>query len=114
MSLIVQKAARRPKGLAWAMPALMAAGSLGAALSLAMAPPAQGPVAALFPPWWSGGQAFLAASQAGPFSRFGAWRSIVIVLPEGPAGIATLRRAGAWAVLNPEFFGGCGAAGPLR
>ena len=72
-----------------------------------MEPAAAGPVAAVFPPWWGGTQAFRAAAQTGAVVRFGALPCIVIVLPAQVSGRAALWRAGAWAVLNPAAFGGC-------
>jgi len=100
---------RVSSSLAWAGPIILASLSLAAALGLALAPPAQGPVAALFPPWWNGAQSLLAASSAGAVIRFGALPSIVIVQPAGDGGVTQLHRLGAWAVLDPQAFGGCGA-----
>jgi hypothetical protein len=88
---------------------MLASLSLAAALSLALAPPAQGPVAALFPPWWNATQSLSAAAGAGAIIRFGALPSIIIVQPAGQGGAAALHHLGAWAVLDPQVFGGCGA-----
>jgi hypothetical protein len=98
----------------WAGPVGLAAFSLAAALSLGLAPPAQGPVAALFPPWWGGAKSLLAASGAGAIIRFGALPSIVIVQPAAPGGSVQLHHLGAWAVLDPQVFGGCGATSQQR
>jgi len=98
--------------IAWLAPLLMAAASLGAVLVISLAPPAHGPVAALFPPWWTAQQTLLAASSQGEIIRFGAVPWIVVVMPEGPQAVADLHHGGAWAVLDPQIFGGCGAAVP--
>ena len=74
------------------------------ALSLSMAPPAAGPVAAVFPPWWDSAQVLQAAAAAGPVVRFGALPFIVVVVPEHRH---LLRPAGAWLVLDPRALGGC-------
>jgi hypothetical protein len=108
------KQSRVLSSLAWTGPVTLAGLSLAAALSLALAPPAQGPVAALFPPWWGGAKSLLAASGAGAVIRFGALPCIVIVQPAGAGGNAVLHHLGAWAVLDPQVFGGCGATSQQR
>lgn len=88
----------------------------GAALVFALAlpwlampePRAGDPVAAVFPPWWSGARAALAALPAGPVAGFGGAR-FVVLLPE--ADTARLRAAGAWLILPAALFGGCSPAG---
>jgi hypothetical protein len=100
-----------PAGLAaWLYPLTIAFASLLAAFAIASRPGDQGPVAAIFPPWWSGLQSVSAAARAGPVIRFGLLPNIVIVMTER-GGAAALRRAGAWAVLDPLALGGCG--GPV-
>jgi hypothetical protein len=64
-------------------------------------------VAAVFPPWWSGQRAALAAMAAGPVSGFGG-TGFVVLLPSGDP--ARLRQAGAWWILPAALFGGCGPA----
>lgn len=80
---------------------------LGVAAAAVTAPPAQGPVAGVFPPWWSGARAVVAAGAAGPVVRFGSVPFIVIV---AAADRARLRAAGAWLLLDPRVVGGCGGA----
>ncbi|HTI01272.1 MAG TPA: hypothetical protein VL752_10045 [Acidisoma sp.] len=99
-----------PGGLVvWLYPLTLALGSLLAAFVIASRPADQGAVAAIFPPWWSGLQSISAAGQAGPVIRFGGLPNIVIVMTER-GGAEVLRRAGAWAVLDPLALGGCGGA----
>lgn len=100
-----------PAGLAvWLYPLTLGFGSLLAAFMIASRPADHGAVAAVFPPWWSGVESIAAAGQAGPVIRFGGLPTIVIVMTER-GGAAVLRRAGAWAVLDPLALGGCG--GPV-
>jgi hypothetical protein len=95
----------------WVLPALFGAVSLAGALAINLLPPASGPVAALFPPWWSGARSLTGASAAGAVVRFG-WPFVVIVVPQVSHPFAVLRKNGAWALLNPEGLGGCrGRAG---
>lgn len=89
------------------LPAALCAGSLAMTLLLSMAPPPDGPVAAVFPPWWGGARSLLAAAPVGPVVRFGALPFIVVVMPERRD---LLRRAGAWLVLDPRALGGCAPA----
>jgi hypothetical protein len=102
----------RPKrimrtGPAWPLPLLLCVGSLIGALAINLLPPASGPVAVLFPPWWTGAQSLIGASEAGPVVRFGL-PFVVVVVPRVRHPFAVLRQNGAWALLNPEGFGGCG------
>lgn len=87
-----------------ALPAALGAGSLAVALLLLLTPPAAGPVAAVFPPWWDGTRVLRAAGAAGPVVRFGALPFIIIVVPDHRD---LLRQAGAWLVLDPRGLGGC-------
>ena len=64
-------------------PPALALGSLLAAAGISMAPPAAGPLAAVFPPWWDGREAMVAAASAGDIVRFGLLPCIVIVAPDG-------------------------------
>ena len=86
------------------LPAAVCAGSLAAALLLSMAPSPEGPVAAVFPPWWDGARSLAAAAPAGAVVRFGALPFIVVVAPERRD---LLHRAGAWLILDPRALGGC-------
>jgi hypothetical protein len=92
----------------WLLPAALALFSLVAVAAIELEPAAQGPVAAVFPPWWSGPRAMLAAASAGPVVRLGALPFIVVTLPAAGGGFARLRRQGAWLLLNPQAVGGCG------
>jgi hypothetical protein len=80
-----------------------------AAFSISLTPPTSGPVAAVFPPWWTAGRALLAAAKAGPVVRFGA-SFVVIVVPDVRHPVSALRHGGAWFVVNPQLLGGCGGA----
>lgn len=93
---------------AWLYPLALLLGSLLVAFGIASRPADHGAVAAVFPPWWSGTDAVRAAVGAGPVIRFGGLPFIVIVMTER-GGAGRLRRAGAWAVLDPVALGGCGA-----
>jgi hypothetical protein len=95
------------------LPLVLAVGALLVCALFELQPVPGGPVAAVFPLWWNGTRAVLAAAPAGAVIRFGALPSIVILQPL-PGGGARLRRAGAWALLNPAALGGCtaGAAAP--
>jgi hypothetical protein len=83
---------------------LVAALPLGVALACQFAPQGNGPVAALFPPWWDAQRVFIAAGAAGPVMRFGALKFIVIVASNDQA---RLRAAGAWLLLDPIALGLC-------
>jgi hypothetical protein len=88
---------------------LMAVLPLGVALGAQAAPPAAGPVAAVFPPWWPAARAFAAAGTAGPVARFGGVPFIVVVAAPDRA---RLRAAGAWLLLDPHAVGGCAPTHP--
>ncbi len=89
------------------LPAMLGMGSLIAALSLTLQPPASGPVAALFPPWWDAARTMQAASSAGSIARFGALPFVVVIVRDGSASNGRLRDAGAWLILDPRGLGGC-------
>src|SRR5271155_3866907 len=74
------------------------------ALWVLFAPPADGPVAAVFPPWWSDVHAIASASLAGAVMRLGAAPFVVIV---AAGDRVSLRRHGAWLLLDPRAAGGC-------
>jgi hypothetical protein len=77
---------------------------LGVASASLFAPPADGPVAAVFPLWWDDSSAFAAAGTAGPVVRLGALPFIVIVAATDRS---RLRAAGAWLLLDPRVLGAC-------
>ena len=93
----------------WLVPVLLTVGSIAAALSISLTPPASGPVAAVFPPWWAAARSMLAAANAGSVVRFGA-NFVVIVVPDVRHPVIALRAGGAWFVVNPQLLGGCSAA----
>ncbi len=87
----------------WIAPLVLGALSLWVALHAAAAP-TDGPVAALFPPWWGMSDTVLAASGAGQVVRAGALPFIAVV---AQADRPALRRAGAWLLLDPLALAGC-------
>jgi hypothetical protein len=93
-------------------PVTLALASLAASASIALQPAPRGPIAAVFPPWWSAQHTMLAAAQGGPVIRFGAWSFIVITGPGSAATASELRRQGAWLLLNPVALGACGQIPP--
>ncbi|MDE2197388.1 MAG: hypothetical protein KGJ41_00085 [Rhodospirillales bacterium] len=97
--------ARRPSFLAAGLCLVaIALLPLGVALGAQYAPAATGPVAALFPPWWTARHAFAAAGAAGPVLRLGGLPFIVIVAPDDRA---RLRASGAWLLVDPRAPGIC-------
>ena len=94
----------------WAPCVALAVGSLLAAWASSFGPRPDGPIAALYPPWWSASQCLLAAAAGGMPVRFGAAGFVVVVLPDTPDAARLLRRAGAWLLLDPRALGGCVAA----
>jgi hypothetical protein len=106
---MLQRVPSLPRYCCWLLPAALALLPLPATAWLQLRPPASptAPVALLFPPWWSGTRAVLAAGAAGAVIRFGAWPGIVIIAPY--AGGLPPTATGAWAVLDPRVLGGCGA-----
>jgi hypothetical protein len=87
--------------------------SLAAALALSLRPPASGPVALIFPPWWNAMRSVVSAAGAGSVVRLGAVPFIVVVQPDrgGPRG--RMGPSQAWLVLDPQALGGCGLLGAL-
>lgn len=66
-------------------------------------------VAVLFPPWYSQDAIFhKVLSTGGSLVRFELNGKIAIVLPDDTAFEDEITAAGAWAILNPLGFGGCG------
>jgi hypothetical protein len=103
--MIASITTRRPsRKVGYVALTLIALFPLGVALAAQFAPPAEGPVAAVFPPWWNARSAFVAAGAAGPVVRFGALPFIVIVAATDRA---RLRAAGALLLLDPRALGGC-------
>jgi len=78
-----------------------------AALSL-QARPGTEVVAVAFPPWWSTQQVFQAAAAAeAAIVRSTALTAILVVRPDDLDGLARLREAGAWLVMDPQAVAGC-------
>jgi hypothetical protein len=93
---------------AWSLAGALGGLSLMAALALSLQPPASGPVALVFPPWWSMMRSVVSAATIGSVVRLGAVPFIVVVQPDrrGPRG--RLPSTAAWLVLDPRALGGCG------
>jgi hypothetical protein len=65
-------------------------------------------VAVAFPPWWSAGQAVLAAASADAvIVRSTALPSLLVVLPDRTDGLARLRKSGVWVVMDPQALAAC-------
>jgi hypothetical protein len=78
-----------------------------AALSFQIRPDAE-VVAVVFPPWWSAQQALEAAASANArFVRTTALPAVLVVRPDGQAGLARLRQAGAWLAIDPQAVAAC-------
>lgn len=90
-----------------APPATLCAFGLLAALVPLCAPPPSGPVAALFPPWWSTARAVIAGAEAGPVIRIGGLGAVVVIAAGDDAARHRLRASGAWLLLDPQRIGGC-------
>jgi hypothetical protein len=65
-------------------------------------------VAAIFPPWWGAERAMIAAGEAGPILRQGAWPWIVVVAGPTNRTAPKLRAAGALLLVDPTAAGICG------
>jgi hypothetical protein len=88
--------------------ALLVASFVGvAALSLQVRPGRE-IVAVAFPPWWSAQQAMLAAASAdAALVRTTALSSLLVVQLNEDDGLARLRDAGAWLVIDPQAVSAC-------
>jgi hypothetical protein len=65
-------------------------------------------VAVAFPPWWSGQQVFLAAASANAaIVRGTALSGLLVVRPDDHDGLAQLRKAGAWLIIDPQAIAAC-------
>jgi hypothetical protein len=83
-------------------------------LTALMGGPTSGPVAAVFPPWWSGMRTVDAAAEGGAVLRLGRLNFVVLVVPEDQHGRQRLWRAGAWLLLNPRGLAGCGPGNGVK
>jgi hypothetical protein len=89
----------------WVLPTAICLATAAAALT--EGGPVEGPVAAVFPPWWRGAEVFAAAAGAGRIIGPGAVPFVVVVAPEGARTAERLRAAGAILVIDPIVAGGC-------
>lgn len=65
-------------------------------------------VAVMFPPWWTARQALTAVAAAeAAIVRSTALPSLQVVRLNDTAGMARLRRVGAWFSIDPQAVGGC-------
>jgi hypothetical protein len=65
-------------------------------------------VAIAFPPWWSSLQVFDAiASADAAIVRTTALPTLMVVRPDGQGGLARLRNAGVWLVMDPQAIAAC-------
>jgi len=90
----------------WGPPLALAVLSLAAVLAILLAPPASGPVAAVFPPWWSTQQVIEGAFRAGRLVRFGGLGFVAVVVRDPQRGPGPYQ-SGAWLTLNPRAAGWC-------
>lgn len=91
-----------------APPLGLAAGGLMAIAAMTLAPPDNGPVAALFAPFLSRTEVMHRIAAAdGALIRHGLFDSIVVVAADDPGLAGRLRDAGAWLVANPLAVGAC-------
>lgn len=100
---------RKLRWPAWLNAAVLLIASFAsiAALSLQIRPGAE-IVAVAFPPWWNAQRAFLAAASAdAAIVRMTAVPSLLVVRPERHDGLARLRKAGVWLVVDPQTVAAC-------
>lgn len=70
--------------------------------------PAGDGVAVVFAPWTSFDEALVSVARSGGrYVRPGAFDFIAIATFEDPAFTSSVRRQGAWALLDPQVLGGC-------
>ncbi|MGJ4998534.1 hypothetical protein ACQR0Z_29190 [Bradyrhizobium sp. HKCCYLS3077] len=88
--------------------ALLIASFVGvAALSLQVRPGRE-IVAVAFPPWWSAQQTMLATASAdAALVRTTNLSSLLVVRPGDHDGLARLRAAGAWLIIDPQAVSAC-------
>lgn len=88
--------------------ALLIASFVGvAALSLQVRPGRE-IVAVAFPPWWSAQQTMLATASAdAALVRTTSLSSLLVVRPGDHDGLARLREAGAWLIIDPQAVSAC-------
>jgi hypothetical protein len=109
MALTANITTSRPRWPAWlgATALLLASFLAVAALSLQNSPGAE-VMAVMFPPWWNSRQALLAAASANAaIVRMTALPAMLVVRPDAHEGLARLRRAGAWLVIDPQAIAAC-------
>jgi len=93
----------------WLNAAVLLLASVVAVSTLSLrAHPDSETVAVVFPPWWSVSDALQATAEAdAAIVRTTAIASIVVVRPRGREGMARLREAGGWFVVDPQAIAGC-------
>ena len=65
-------------------------------------------VAVAFPPWWGAQQVFQAAAAANAaIVRETALPALLVVRPDNFDGLAQLRKAGAWLLMDPRAIAAC-------
>ena len=94
------------------LPVLFGIGSLVGVAAMTLQRSGPGPMAALFPPWWSAARSVLAAAGAGSILSAGALPFVVMIAPEDTGSYDRLREAGAWAILDPQRLTGCSSWTP--
>jgi hypothetical protein len=87
--------------------AMAVACPLAAAFAAQALPMPDGPVAAIFPPWWDSASSIAASGNAGPVIRLGAADFVVVVAATDRQ---RLWQDGAWLLLDPMVAGGCSPA----
>jgi hypothetical protein len=98
-----------PRAADWLPAVLLLIVTIVMAGWLTLRPDADRPALAWFSPLLSADQAMRAASAAGArvIDR-GRLPTSLVVQPDATDGLARLREAGAWLIVNAQAFGGCG------
>ncbi|CCD86128.1 conserved exported protein of unknown function [Bradyrhizobium sp. ORS 285] len=88
--------------------ALLIASFVGVAALSLQVHPGREIVAVAFPPWWSAQRTMLAAASAdAALVRTTTFSSLLVVRPGDHDGLARLRQAGAWLVIDPQAVSAC-------
>ncbi len=94
--------------------ALLIASFVGVAALSLQVHPGREIVAVAFPPWWSAQQTMLAAASAdAALVRTTSLSSLLVVRPGDHQGLARLRKAGAWLVIDPQAISACFSQRPI-
>jgi hypothetical protein len=98
-----------PRAIDWLPGALLLIVTVAMAGGLVLQPDADRPALAWFSPLLSADQAVQAAASAGArIIGHGRLPTSLVVQPDETDGLARLRAAGAWLVVNARIAGGCG------